>query len=116
MFLLSRHYDNYFIRALTARCEEHVILNLETCLRGCPIGRGTIGPGDLASAKRVLENFDVILFHEALPTHSQKLGERAHHQLPRLEPADEDLVRATVTFDDQLYSWARARRAACAPV
>ena len=110
LFLASRMSDNYFVRAFTARCPQHYVLDLETCLRGCPVRRDPVTSSDLETARRALERFDLILFSEALPGQNQQLRDK--HAPPRLSETDAALVRESVRFDDALYAWAWRRRAA----
>ena len=110
LFLASRMSDNYFDRAFTARCPQHYVLDLETCLRGCPVRREPVTSSDLETARRALERFDLILFSEALPGQNQQLRDK--HAPPRLSETDAALVRQSVRFDDALYAWAWRRRAA----
>ena len=110
LFLASRMSDNYFVRAFTARCPQHYVLDLETCLRGCPVRREPVTTSDLETARRALERFDLILFSEALPGQNQQLRDK--HAPPRLSETDAALVRQSVRFDDALYAWAWRRRAA----
>ena len=55
------------VTALTARCEPHIIMTLETCLKGCSIRREDVTRADLDQARKVLLAFDLIFFAEALP-------------------------------------------------
>ena len=107
-FLASRFTSDYFVRAFTARCPQHYVHDLETCLRGCPVRRDPVTRADLNTAKRVLAAFDLILFAEALPGQAA----RDRHAPPKLGEGDAALVRQSVAFDGALYAWAWNKRVA----
>ena len=64
---LSAYAANYYVRALTGRCEPP--LSARACLRGCPLGRdarANVTPAELEQASAALARFHVVLLTERL--------------------------------------------------